>query len=598
MAPTFRLVLPVALLVASVVSVYSKQIDSPEVGVPWLYKGLITWAFFWAFLDAFTIGANDVANAFANAVGSGTLSHKTACLVACVWEFVGAVALGSNVSDTIRSKMVDVTLFQKDPYVLATGMSFVNVGSGGWVLVATLLYMPVSTTHSVVGAVLGIGIAAFGWQGVVWDFNKKGFLSIVASWFISPALSGTLAAIFYMSVKILILKYPDDIAIKRGIWLMPLYLFFTFGIIWGFLFMKGIPAFKNSPYSLTVPLTFGIAIFHGLLGFIFVCPWLRRTIVDKENLPWYTMFYVPCVGVGSMGYYSLTDPKVGDEKPPLPLQATQQPVQGMQNMGQYSGQNTMGRYPGMMQQQPMMGGYPGMGGGGMMSPYGMPVMGSAFGAEDFAKSIVPGFFKDVGGIHEADAHLHAAAFQADSMVEEMFKFLQLSSCCFFSLSHGANDVANAVGPFATVWNIYSTGIVDKKAPVPIWVLLYGAIALDIGLITMGHHIMAALGNRLTLQSPSRGFCIELGAMFTVMIASKLGIPVSTTHCISGATVAVGLCNGNTDAINWRMVAIIFGGWIVTCPAAAFVTGISFWAVVAAPRPTPGNGFFTGSVPEK
>ena len=118
-----------------------------------------------------------------------------------------------------------------------------------------------------------------------------------------------------------------------------------------------------------------------------------------------------------------------------------------------------------------------------------------------------------------------------------------------------------MGPFAAVWAIYSTGTANAKADVDPWILLYGGIALDIGLLTMGHHIMAALGNRLTLQSPSRGFCIELGAMFTVMVASKIKLPVSTTHCITGATVGVGLCNGNTKAVNWKLCAIIFGGWI-------------------------------------
>jgi len=602
-----RFMLPAALLAATLVSVASKQTDSPEVGVPYLYKGLIVWSFFWAFLDAFTIGANDVANAFANAVGCGTLTHRSACLVACIFEFIGVIALGSNVTDTIRSKMVDVGLFTHDPYVLATGMSMVNVGSGGWVLAATLLSMPVSTTHAVVGAVLGIGITAFGWNGVVWDFNRKGFLSVVASWFISPVLAGTLAAIFYMTVKILILKYPDEVALNRGIKLMPVYMFFTFGTIWGFMFMKGIPALKKAPFSTTIPLTVGLGVFHAILGFVLVSPWLRRTITDKENLPWYTIFYSPCVSVGSMGYYT-TFASDDEEKAPKPQLAPQQPSQQQPVQQQFPGQPQMMGYPGqamgMPGQQPMMGSYPGqsMGMGGypgtqqQMSPYGMPVMGSAFGVEDFGRSIAPGFYQDVGAKREEDAHLHTSAFQADSMVEEMFKFLQLSSCCFFSLSHGANDVANAVGPFASVWGVYSTGKVEKKAPVPIWILIYGGVALDIGLITMGHHIMAALGNRLTLTSPSRGFCIELGAMFTVMVASKVGIPVSTTHCISGATVAVGMCNGNMDAVNWRLFAVIFGGWIITCPAAAFVTGMLFWGVVSSPKPLPTNGFFTGSVP--
>jgi hypothetical protein len=110
-----RLALPLALLAASTASVMSRQVESPEVGVPFLYTGLIVWAFFWAFLDAYTIGANDVANSFANAVGAGTLTHKGACAIASVCELIGVLALGSNVTDTIRSKMIAVDLFYNDP---------------------------------------------------------------------------------------------------------------------------------------------------------------------------------------------------------------------------------------------------------------------------------------------------------------------------------------------------------------------------------------------------------------------------------------------------------------------------------------------------
>jgi sodium-dependent phosphate transporter len=205
--------------------------------------------------------------------------------------------------------------------------------------------------------------------------------------------------------------------------------------------------------------------------------------------------------------------------------------------------------------------------------------------------------EELGKARPEDAEMHAAAFQRGSMVEDMFQFMQLSTCCFFSLSHGANDVANAVGPFSAVWMVYSTGkAVESKAPTPTWILVYGGLALDIGILTMGHQIMKALGNRLTLQSPSRGFCIELGAMFTVMIASKLGIPVSTTHCITGSTFAVGLCNGNLNAVNWKLFAVIYAGWILTCPAAGVVTGLVYWAVASAPHPLTGNGFFVNHVP--
>eukprot|EP00961_Rhodomonas_salina_P206348 2785537-Rhodomonas_salina.1 len=106
--------------------------------------------------------------------------------------------------------------------------------------------------------------------------------------------------------------------------------------------------------------------------------------------------------------------------------------------------------------------------------------------------------------------------------------------------------------------------------------------------------MAALGNKLTLQSPSRGFCIELGAMFTVMVFSRAGVPVSTTHCMTGATTGVGLCNGDIGAVNWKLLAVIFGGWLITCPAAGLVTGLVFWGIATAPSAQAGNGMFTGS----
>ena len=243
-----RLVLPAALLLATLTTVMCEKHwakASKEVGVPFLYQGLITWAFFWAFLDAYSIGANDVGNAFANAVGAGTLTHRGACLIACIFEFVGVVALGSNVTDTIRSKMTKLDYFKNDPYVLATGMSMVNVGSGGWVMIATLMSMPVSTTHAVVGAVLGMGITAFGTGGVIWDWKSGGFVQIVAAWFISPVLSGVLGAIFYLVTKYTVLLAPDDdTAFRRGLILMPFFCFFVFGTIWGFLFMKGIPTMK------------------------------------------------------------------------------------------------------------------------------------------------------------------------------------------------------------------------------------------------------------------------------------------------------------------------------------------------------------------
>ena len=152
------------------------------------------------------------------------VTHGDVYLITCVFEIVGVITLGSNASDTIRTKMVEVKYFYKDPYVLSLGMSMVNLGSGLWVIVSTLLGFPVSTAHKK--------------QDELGDF-----VSIVVSWFISPILSGVFSVIFYIVVKLSILQIVDEKeVVKRGILLLlSLFLFFVFDTTWGFLFIKGIP---------------------------------------------------------------------------------------------------------------------------------------------------------------------------------------------------------------------------------------------------------------------------------------------------------------------------------------------------------------------
>ena len=95
--------------------------------------------------------------------------------------------------------------------------------------------------------------------------------------------------------------------------------------------------------------------------------------------------------------------------------------------------------------------------------------------------------------------------------------------------------------------------------------------------------MRNLGNRITLHSPSRGFSMELGSAITIIMATRLKLPVSTTQCITGATVGVGLCNGTWRSINWRMVAWIYGGWIITLPTAGLISGLLMAFIIHSPR---------------
>ena len=191
----------------------------------------------------------------------------------------------------------------------------------------------------------------------------------------------------------------------------------------------------------------------------------------------------------------------------------------------------------------------------------------------------------VGGDIE---EIHARATHFDNKTEFLYTFLQVMTAASASFVHGANDVANAIGPYATVFQIWRYGDVPGgQSPVPLWVLAFGGVGIVIGLWTYGYNIMKNLGNRVTLMSPARGFCMELGSVITVVVATRLKLPVSTTQCITGAIVGVGLCNGDWRAINWRMVAWIYLGWFITVPTAGLISGCLMGFITNAPTWTTG-----------
>jgi sodium-dependent phosphate transporter len=179
--------------------------------------------------------------------------------------------------------------------------------------------------------------------------------------------------------------------------------------------------------------------------------------------------------------------------------------------------------------------------------------------------------------------VHATGEHYDNRAEYTYSFLQILTASTTSFAHGANDVSNAIGPYTTIYFIWSTAKISTKVPVPLWILAFGGAGIVVGLWTYGYNIMRALGNKITLHSPARGFSMELGVAITIIMATKLALPVSTTQCITGATVGVGLCNGTWRTINWRMVAWIYFGWFITLPCAGIISGCLMGIVLNAPR---------------
>ena len=160
------------------------------------------------------------------------------------------------------------------------------------------------------------------------------------------------------------------------------------------------------------------------------------------------------------------------------------------------------------------------------------------------------------------------------MVEKIFGYLQILSASFVAFAHGANDVANSVGPLAGIVTVLKTGTVINKSPVPLWVLALGGLGIVIGLATWGWRVIETIGKKITELTPSRGFSAEFSAAITIVFASKLGLPISTTHTLVGAVLGVGMARG-FSALNMRVVRDIVISWAITIPTGAILTIIIF-----------------------
>jgi PiT family inorganic phosphate transporter len=164
-------------------------------------------------------------------------------------------------------------------------------------------------------------------------------------------------------------------------------------------------------------------------------------------------------------------------------------------------------------------------------------------------------------------------------VESVFGRLQIATACYVAFAHGANDVANAVGPVAAVVQIHELGTLPAQVPVPMWILMLGGAGIILGLATLGYKVIATVGSSITELTPTRGFSAEFGAATTVLVASRLGLPVSTTHTLVGAVVGVGMARG-IAALNVRVILRIVNSWIVTLPAAAVFAALIYLALEA------------------
>ena len=456
------------------------------------------------FYMAWNIGANDVSNAMGTSVGSGALTLRRAVIIAAILEFAGAFFLGSNVSQTMQSELIDVTRFASDPNTLILGMCGALLGTGIWLQIASYFGLPVSTTHAIVGAIVGFGALSLGFSGVQWGVIG----SIALSWIISPVISGFISYfIFRVLQRNILFALNPTMATKR---LIPILLFFVIG-------------------------TFSISlIFNGLsrLGWTFS---LQHALLLSG------LFGLIALGVGFILMHRLPTPRTAEQpalkRLPFSLISLEKAIKHLRRARTGSLDKTHNKITGILEEMHSL-------------------------KRDLRKKT---------SFPERTSEYN--------LVEKVFGYMQIISACFVAFAHGANDVANAIAPIAVVFETIKNGVLTESSMIPTWLLVFGGVGIVVGLATWGWRVIETIGRKITELTPTRGFSAEFGAAITILLASKMGLPISTTHCLVGSVLGVGLARG-LRALNLRMLREIALSWVITIPASAFISIICYFLLKA------------------
>ncbi|KAJ6430396.1 hypothetical protein OIU84_021736 [Salix udensis] len=365
------------------------------------------------FYMAWNIGANDVANAMGTSVGSGALTLRQAVLTAAILEFSGALLMGTHVTSTMQKGILVANVFQGKDTLLFAGLLSSLAAAGTWLQVASYYGWPVSTTHCIIGSMVGFGLVYGGPGAVFWSSLAR----VTSSWVISPLMGAMVSFLVYKFIRRFVYSAPNP----------------------------GQAAAAAAPIA---------ALAGGAAGALLVDRIIRKQL----------------------------------------------------------------------------------------------------------------------------GHLLVKARPKGTQLEivyGVFGYMQILSACFMSFAHGGNDVANAIGPLAAALSILHGGASGTDIVIPLDVLAWGGFGIVAGLMVWGYRVIATIGKKITELTPTRGFAAEFAAASVVVVASKLGLPISATHTLVGAVMGVGFARG-LNSVRVETVREIVVSWAVTIPVGAIFAVLYTW----------------------
>ncbi|EAL1732749.1 inorganic phosphate transporter [Campylobacter jejuni] len=454
---------------------------------------------------AFNIGGNDVANSFGTSVGAKTVTIKQALIIAAVFELSGAIFAGAEVTKTIRSGIV-IFPNSLDPMLFVIIMLAALLSSGVWIFIATKKGLPVSTTHSIVGGIVGasimMGLLKFDGIQTLSMVKWSEILRIAISWVASPLLGGIVAYIIYSYIDKKILKpsekLNDDLKnIKKERKKFKEEYFLNL---------------KTKSQEEQIKELSAIALDEEEQENNFYRNKMKEFKDQEKDIDIYSILkthmpIIACIAAAIISAMFL--------------------FKGLNNVSTLD----------ILQNFWIIG-----------------IIGTISYVVTFA--IVKIVKKT----------------ELNKTTDRIFSWFQIFTASSFAFSHGANDIANAIGPFAAILDVLKNGTINATSPVPFAALAMFGVALVVGLWFLGKEVITTVGSKLATIRPTTGFSAELGASIVILLATQFGIPVSSTHILIGAILGIGVYNKNA---NWIMMKPIGLAWIITLPAAGIMAALVF-----------------------